>query len=662
MPSRLAPQTSTSRPRALHVLLAAGLAACTLAGCESGPSKKPIAAAVMRDVPPLLRGTIGTEVTLNGIEPVLVSGYGLVVDLDDTGGGVLPDRIAAHMEREMALQGISRSEDYGKTPISNRSPRELLRDKRVAVVKVVAAIPPGAPEGSTFDVFVQAINATSLEGGRLWTTDLQIGDALAFGGPQRKELAQARGPVFINPFAEPGSGDDGVTRTMGRVLDGGVVSSPLKIELLMDNPSPQRARAIVSSINSRFPAGPGDQDDTARGRNDSSLALRVPRRYRDEPAAFIQLIAALQIDQGRPETYAKLYSDGMKNEPALAPECALALESIGGDPALRFARTLYDDADPVPRLGALKTGARLGDPRAAGPLIDLARTAHGNERLDAIALLGRVEGGPGVDVALRELMSEKELVIRICAYEAMLERAQRERLAGLFAEERQRAQTTGERRSLSHLETLSKISIPRGGIHGIERILVEGKFFLDIVPLGEPMIYITQQSTPRIVLFGEKLRLQKPLLVSIWSNRLIFSCDSESDPVRMYYRDRRSGAAITKDIETDLPALVAMMARQTTDHDPRLGLNLSYSEVVGVLYALHMQHGLDAAFTTERDKLRAELLEAASTGAKKIRPETEKDREEILVFERPPILTEGAKPEDQSVKPRIVPIPAAKRD
>lgn len=648
------------RRRALIVLALAGLAACTLTACESGPPKRPVTAPVVRDIPPLLRGTIGTEVSLNGIEPVLVSGYGLVVDLDDTGGGVLPDRIAAHMEREMGLKAISRSEDYGNSPISKRSPRDLLRDKRVAVVKVVAAIPPGAPEGASFDVFVQALNATSLEGGRLWTTDLQLGDALAFGGPQAQKIARARGPVFINPFAEPGASDDGVTRTMGRILDGGVVTSPLKIEMLMDNPSPQRARAIVSSINSRFPAGPGDGDDTARGKNDSVIALRVPRRYRDQPAEFIELIAALQIDQSRPETYAKLYADGMKSDPVLAPECALALESVGGDPALRFARGLYDDADPVPRLGALKTGARLGDPRAAAPLIDLARTGYGPRRLDAISLLGRVEGGPTIDMALRDLMADKELVIRIGAYEAMLERAQRGRLTNLYAEERERAATTGETRSLSHLEALSKATIPRGSIHGIERILVEGKFFLDVVPFGDPMVYITQQGEPRIVLFGSRVTLDRPLMVSMWSNRLMFASDSPSDPIRMYYRDRRTGDAVTTTVDDDVVTLVQTMARQTSDRDPRLGLGLSYSEVVGALYAIHMQGGMQTAFATERDKLRAELLEAANSGIRKIRPESEKDREEILVFERQPVLTEGATP-SPNAKPKIVPIEGPKR-
>lgn len=630
-----------------------------VAGCESGPPKKPVQVPVVRDIPPLLRGTVGTEVAINGIEPILVSGYGLVVNLNGTGGGVLPDRIAAHMERQMSLQGISKNEDYGDYTITGKSPRELLRHPAVAVVKVAAAIPPGAPDGATFDVFVQAINATSLEGGLLWTTDLQIGDALAFGGPQTQKLARARGPVFINPFAEPGGSDDGVTRTIGRVLDGGLVTTPFKIELLMDNPSPQRARAIVSAINSRFPEGPGDVDQTARGMDDSRIALRVPRRYRDEPGAFMSMISNLQVDREYLENYAKMYADGMKSEPSLAYELSWALEGVGGDPALRFARGLYDDPDPLPRLAALKAGARMGDPRSAAALMELAKTARGAERLDAISLLSRVDGGPMIELTLRELMAEKDLVIRVAAYEAMLERTQRAQLNRLIGVERRRSGVTGERRSLTHLEALAEASIPGGGLPGIERRLVAGKFFLDIVPMGESLIYITQQRQPRIVIFGSAMKLERPLVVSMWSRRFMLAADSPTEQIRVYYQDARTGSTTNVKIDAEIPAFLETLARDSSEADPRPGLGMSYSEIVGVLYGLHMQGGMIGGFASERDKLRAELLDAATAGARKLRPETDADREEILVFERP-VVTEGAKPAE-NLKPRIIPIQAGPR-
>src|SRR5690606_8363589 len=117
-----------------------------------------------------LRGTIGAECSVNGIQPTLVSGLGFVVGLNGTGGLALDAAVAATMERELGLRGISRGGNgTSGTAIDGLSPRELLRDPNTAVVTVFAAIPPGAPKGATFDVYVRALNATSLEGGTLWT-------------------------------------------------------------------------------------------------------------------------------------------------------------------------------------------------------------------------------------------------------------------------------------------------------------------------------------------------------------------------------------------------------------------------------------------------------------------------------------------------------------
>src|SRR5262249_28076007 len=150
--------------------------------------------------------------------------------------------------------------------ISGKSPRELLRDKNVAVVMVQAAIPPGAPRDATFDISIEALNATSLEGGVLWTTDLHLGAAAPFEGVQSRVVAKAKGPVFINLCATREKEGGTVRRRRGRVLEGGVVPTPRGIEVVLNNASHSRTRAIASAINSRFPEGPGDSGPVARGR------------------------------------------------------------------------------------------------------------------------------------------------------------------------------------------------------------------------------------------------------------------------------------------------------------------------------------------------------------------------------------------------------------
>src|SRR5690606_25275403 len=83
---------------------------------------------VVRDVPSALRGTIGAEAALQGVDATLVSGIGFVVGLNGTGGLTMPEQYAAHLEREMGLMGISASNDAGGPGIAGRSPRQLLRD------------------------------------------------------------------------------------------------------------------------------------------------------------------------------------------------------------------------------------------------------------------------------------------------------------------------------------------------------------------------------------------------------------------------------------------------------------------------------------------------------------------------------------------------------
>ena len=101
-------------------------------------------------------------------------------------------------------------------------------------------------------MFVRALpgsSVKSLEGGRLWTTDLRFGEPAVFGAIKTRTLAEAAGAVFINPFSPGGNSDGGqVTRTIGRVMGGGVVTDPLAMEMVLDNESHARARSVVPVV------------------------------------------------------------------------------------------------------------------------------------------------------------------------------------------------------------------------------------------------------------------------------------------------------------------------------------------------------------------------------------------------------------------------------
>lgn len=647
-------------PRARGLARASGAGALALLcvfslfACDSGPRKRARAVdPIVRDVPAVLRGTIGAECSIRGNEPVLVSGLGLIVGLNGTGGGPLPVQIQATMERELARGGIGKGGPLSDGPLAGKSPREVLRDPTCAVVLVEGVMPPGSPRAGTFDVRVRTLpgaTVTSLEGGKLWTTDLHIGPVTPFGGVKARTIGQARGNVFINPFADPSGApsnaalalatvdspaagssgprderaadspapaparrvplSDGVTRTVGRVLAGGIVSEPLAMELVLDNPSHARAISIVQAINSRFPPAAGDEGNTARGRNDSSIAVRVPRMYKEKTEEFLQLLRFTQIDQAFPQEYAKRYADELKKSPAMADELSWCLQAVGKT-AAPFLQPLYDDPELLPRLAALRAGAKLADPRATPRLMEMARSGPTALRSEVIELLGQMGPDPTINLALRELVNAKELDVRVAAYEALAARADA----------------------------------------SIDRVVMGDKFVLDTLPIGDDLVYVAQQGKPKIVLMGAGLKLAEDSLVSAWGDRLMIAVDKGADGApeqgapapgavagpgiaRLYYRDYRDHRTTTANVARDLREVVRFLARTPVPENPEPGLDLTYSEVVGALYEVQKQGGLaapaargsggagGAAFATERDRLLARLLEAQDATSVEERPES----------------------------------------
>lgn len=653
-----------ARWAALRAPLAVALATalCVGVSCDSTPKKAEIAKpTITRDVPQLLRGTIGSMTTMRGTDPVLVSGIGIVVGLNGTGGDLLPDSVAATVEREMSLRGIGGPDTKGIPGIDGKSPRQILRDPNVAVVIVQAAIPPGSPEGAEFDVAVKSMNATSLEGGTLWTTDLRLGYATTFGSVTTKTIAQAAGPIFINPFGENQKTSVDITQTSGRILAGGRVTEPLGIEMVLDNESHTIARSMVSAINSRFPAGVGDRLDTARGRSGNSIELRIPGRYRREPETFLNLIRFLRVDQSAPEQTALAIAEGMERTPELADALGWSLEGVGNK-ALPFVRKLYDTPETLTRLAALRTGARLGDPLAADHLADLAKNGTQSVQSDAISLLAKIEAGPRVDLALRDLLNNDDMLVRVAAYEALAERAERTQANRLAEWQGANTDPTAPRLTQRHLEVLARSALPAGTIQGVQRVLMPSGFFLDLVDSQVPMIYVTQQGQPRVVVFGPNLPITTPLTLSAWEDRFMLTTSAGDSTARIYYRPPAMSAdskPIIASTDARLVSLIDLMTRRGTRDEPRSGLSMSYSDVVGLLYQIQRQGGIVADFTTENDRLRALLVAAEQSLEHVGRPETPKDREVMLMSPRSGVIGSVLQSPPEPTKPQIVPIAPA---
>ncbi|HYF15337.1 MAG TPA: flagellar basal body P-ring protein FlgI [Phycisphaerales bacterium] len=655
--------------RQRKAVLGGGLRRCLLVGAAAviastggcGGSDKPRQPIAVRpdlpEVPAPLRGLIGSEVEFKNVAPVLVSGYGLVVGLKGTGGLPLNDAIAASMERELGLMGVSGNSDFLKgTALEGKTPGEVLRDPNVAVVAVRGAVSPGAPEGTTFDVLVEATNATSLEGGRLWTTDLRLGPPVTFQQVQARKIAKARGAVYINAFTD--AGEAGAANTVGRVLGGGVVSQSMNVTMVMRSPSHARARAIVSAINSRFPSGAGDPRPTAIGRSDSQIDVAVPLRYRHEAAEFLSLIRNLQIDQSAPAAYARRYVEAIKNEPQYAEAMSWALEGLG-PMALPVTRELYDHPELAPRMAGLKAGARLNDARVAAPLKDLAKSGRGTIRTRAISLLGLVDAGPTVDLTLRELLGEEDLLVRVEAYEALAQRAEKAQFLHLLRLQEQSPDLRRQRLSPAELEVVARESLPSGTLQSVSRVPVAGKFLLDRVPGGSPMIYVTQQGVPRVAVFGTDDAVLTDKVVSVWNGRLMIAASDKPGIIKVQHSPA-GRPRVVRECRAGLTDLALTLARESSDVDPRPGLGLGYSEVVAVLSEVQEQKATAASFATETDKLQGELLAAASARNVLERPENPDDKPEDVVI-RPGSLPERARqaPEPPKIIP-IEPLPKAR--
>jgi hypothetical protein len=386
----------------------------------------------------------------------------------------------------------------------------------------------------------------------------------------------------------------------------------------------------------------------------------------------------VQIDSTQPQEYARRYVEALKTEPYLGNDLSWALQALPQRAALPFLRDMYDWPEIVPRLAALRAGAGLGDAVAAPHLKDLAKkpgvaTAI---RADAIRLLGRLSAGPTVDTALREQLHSDSNLVRVAAYESLVDRAETVELRRWLQHQASlpasaQTWTPGEGGDPRIILELSGRSI-----QGVSRRAVGGKFLLDLVPEGDPMIYVSQQGRPRIVLFGENLQVKRPTTVSAWEGpeaepspggekglpRLMLVAETATATPRLMYRypDRveagtvMQGRTVRADVPADLTGLIQYLAHSPTPEEPQAGLGLTYSEVVGVLHVLQGKGAFGATpLAIEEDLLKARLLQAANSVVVEERPETTKDKTEVRIYEAPKEAA-GSEPAKPGEKPGLV--------
>ncbi len=572
--------------------LARGLAGCALLcslllipACnnveEAGPSPdraKFEPKTLELDVPQIMRGTIAGETIVLGYQDIVVRGYGLVVGLKGTGSRTLNSQIRGYMLNEMRKMGVGSAQDPNKI-----SPEMMLSSPDTAVVIVEAVLPAGAVKGTQFDVRVLAepsTGTTSLEGGRLYTTPLRPGPLMATGR-QPAPLAFARGPIFINPFSEPSANSrDSILRTVGRILNGGIANKDLPIKLRLATPSHARAETIQNSINSNFPREPGQRDPTARGENDTVVRITVPPSWRNDSREFIEVLRHSTIRIDAVEQTATFVQRTMLANPGSAGEAAWRWQAIGKR-SLSIIQPLYDYPEEGPRLAALQAGAKLNDALTVKPLLEMASSSTTQKRLDTIGLLAEMGVNPTIEIGLRKLLDDEDVDVRLAAVDALIKR----------------------------------------GDPFLQRVIVDNKFELYLVPSEKPLIYVSQTGVPRITVFKKDLAISTPLNVFMWSNRLMIKEDSRSGKLEVYFRKIDDDRGDAKLVDPSLDKFIPFLGHTVTIEAPQPGLGLEYGEVVGALHEIWAQRFIPGDFKAEQDRILAAILRAKQETEIPERPE-----------------------------------------
>ena len=583
------------------------------------------------EVPSMLRGTIKQHVALMGYsstykdsyEPVIASGYGLVVGLKGTGSSDIPPQVRAHMIADLARRGIGEStRGWGDV-----TPEQLINSEDTAVVIIEAVIPQAATgrkpsrgnlrpdhpslRGTLFDARVRAEPSsatTSLEGGYLLPSLLRTGQ-LTTGRSQTREIAFVSGDVFLNPFANPGSvGSDAVHRTSGRILKGGEVLHNLPMRLVLLEPSHTRSSLIQNAINRVFPEEFGQDGPTARGISDEQIEIRVPPSWKDDVPTFMEIMNHITIRSQQPESVAMSVKRLLITDPS--PKNADAASwrwRALGDRILPVLRDLYDSPEDLPRNAALKAGGRLKDPIAIPFLLE--ETKQGNSlgaRIEAIHLLKDMPQDPRIMFGLRPLLDSSDVEIRLQTAEALIERRD----------------------------------------PAVQSFVIDDKFDLLWLPSSHELVYVTQSGEPRIIMTGD-VNIQTPLSLNTWNNNLLVkeSADDEST-VDVRYHNEDSGQTSHHKITTSLPNFTMFLAHHSTPEEPAPGLDLSYSRTIGAIHELWRQEYLNADFKVEQDRLLAVIQRLTNDMTFTPRPDFVTEDEETLP---PPTFLEVPTPEELGI-------------
>ncbi|MGA2498161.1 MAG: flagellar basal body P-ring protein FlgI [Tepidisphaeraceae bacterium] len=546
----------------LWSVLAAAIFVCV--GCmdDDTPKREPPKPAhptlpPRTNVPAFLKGTIYELTDSSNKEPYLVSGYGLVVGLADTGNNRgTPLAVRNFMIDEMVRHGFG-SINMG---LNKMPPERILADSASAMVEVYGLIPPGARQGQRVDVYVQSVTGSetrSLARGRLYLTTLYVNGVDPLNPRGRiNAFMKAQGPVFVNPGY---LGDAAQSATAARaslrngvILGGGLCVTDRPIWIRLRNPQLSISRAVEFRISQRFGA-----KETARTQDEGIVWAFVPKSFNGDWEHFLGIVTHLYLNGSPGFAAAKaneLAAEAVKPK-ALLQDISYAWEGLA-DEALPFIRPLYTHAAPEVAYAAARAGACLGDAAGAEAIMEIARSDGNPFQLNAVRTIGFLPASTRVDRMLTELLSVSNALVRVEAYKILAE-------------------------------------------HGAPVVLtrnVGDQFVVDRVFCdGPPLIYAARSGEPRLALFGKDMNIQLPLMFTAMDDKLTISTNKDQRTLVVFDRTNDRLAAGQSIVSRADVLDLAMRLGGSGDE----GLKFAYSDVVGILKKLSEKKAVAASFVLQ---------------------------------------------------------------
>lgn len=357
--------------------------------------------------------TVGDLTSFSNAEPIPVSGVGIVVGLEGTGGDAPPGSYRTFLEDQLRKRGVEHV-------------KEILTSPNNAMVLVSALIPPGAHKHDPLDIEVirpPKSKATSLRGGYLKECFLFNYDSTRnldpnYGGADRllmgHKLVRAEGPVLVGL-----GGGEAESLVKGQVWGGGQVQidRPLYLILNKDKQTGPIVQQVAQRINETF-HGPfrGATSTVATAKTTTYLILQVPLQYRYNLARYMRVVRLIPIESATPNSPYQRQLEKDLLDPARTVPAALRLEALGNESVPALKRGLQSEHALV-RFTAAEALAYLGDPSSGQELAALVERQPLVRSFSLTALASLDEAVS--HVKLRELLALPDAETRYGAFRAL---------------------------------------------------------------------------------------------------------------------------------------------------------------------------------------------------------------------------------------------------